>query len=352
MLKRLRTITALTLGVTTLLSADPSSAELQCGYLWNKDDAYCSVDGVQIRPPDNGFNYKVFHCLKPRTAAEKIVACTNALQDRQVSPREALYVQSERADAYLKDGQFDPALSDWNELIQKDPTAERFKKRGDVFLEKEDFGPAIQDYSEAIKREVSNSEYHAARGEAYAKLQDWKNAIADLRGAVRLDPKNPDYQFLLAVSYRESGDYASAIDVFTSVIETAPDAVAYLQRALAHAFAKEFDEAIADASQAIDLEPSRHTAWYTRGLFFFSRAKARFVPYLASNDLDRSTEDLGEAIRLDPADPFSYTVRAKVYETMGKVVEAIEDWQKVLELNSEHQEAQEALSRLRSRTEP
>jgi tetratricopeptide (TPR) repeat protein len=65
--------------------------------------------------------------------------------------------------------------------------------------------------------------------------------------------------------------------------------VAYLQRARAHAVRKAYDQAVADYTQVLRLDPKYAWAYYSRGNAYF-----------ALKAYDRAVADYSEALRLDP----------------------------------------------------
>lgn len=100
-------------------------------------------------------------------------------------------------------------------------------------------------------------------------------------------------------------------------------AIAYYDRGLAYADKGDLDQAIADYSKAIQLNPKFAAAYHNRG-----RA------YRAKGDLDQAIADFTEAIRLNPKDTAAYLNRGNVYvDDKGNFDRAITDYDEVIRLN-------------------
>ena len=98
---------------------------------------------------------------------------------------------------------------------------------------------------------------------------------------------------------------------------------------------REYDEAIADLTEAIRLEPNFSTYFSNRGR-----------TYNAKKEFDRAIVDLNESIRLNPANPFPYWNRAISYENKRERDRALADWRTTLQLDPGNQNAIKAIRRL------
>jgi tetratricopeptide (TPR) repeat protein len=93
-----------------------------------------------------------------------------------------------------------------------------------------------------------------------------------------------------AVEYFEKGDYDRAIADASEAIRLNPnDAFAYGTRGAAYKGKKDFDHAIADLTEAIRLDPNNAPAYGNRGL-----------AYLNKEDYDHAIGDLEMAVKLQP----------------------------------------------------
>jgi tetratricopeptide (TPR) repeat protein len=83
-----------------------------------------------------------------------------------------------------------------------------------------------------------------------------------------------------------------------------------------------YDRAIADFTQATRLDPNNAKAYIERG-----------GAYSAKGDYDRAIADYNQALRLDPNNAVAYSNRGKAYSDKGDYDRAIEDHNQALRLN-------------------
>jgi tetratricopeptide (TPR) repeat protein len=122
-----------------------------------------------------------------------------------------------------------------------------------------------------------------------------------------------------------SGDVAIA--ACTRAIETGASqpAAIYRDRAVAYYRKGDYERAIADASEAIRIDPQFGKAYRTRG-----------AAYSAKGNKDRALADWNEAIRIDPGDATSYNNRALAYKARGDQDRAVADFNEALRINPEY----------------
>ena len=72
----------------------------------------------------------------------------------------------------------------------------------------------------------------------------------------------------------------------------AKDYAAFVSRGLAYYEKNDYDQAIADYTQATKLDPKQAPAFYDRGLAYYKK-----------NDYDHAIADYTQAIQIDPKDP-------------------------------------------------
>lgn len=94
-------------------------------------------------------------------------------------------------------------------------------------------------------------------------------------------------------AYREQGKFDEAIAEYTKAIELDPDlAVAYNNRGCAYSWNKDYENAMADLSRAIELDPMQASAYLNRGSL-----------YIGQDEEDKAIADLEMVIALaqDPS---------------------------------------------------
>ncbi len=81
-------------------------------------------------------------------------------------------------------------------------------------------------------------------------------------------------------------------------------------------------DALSDASEAIALEPGRAILW-----------RERAVIEAALGDPDAAVGDLGGALSRDPADAESWAGLSQIAEKTGRYAQAVDAWQRVMQLS-------------------
>ena len=118
------------------------------------------------------------------------------------------------------------------------------------------------------------------------------------------------------------GDYPTAIANYSEAIQLDPKlATAYVNRGSAYLHNGTWDSAIADLSEAIRLDPEDPNAYYCRGF-----------AYGKKGDWDTAISDLSEVIRLDPKAAMAYKNRGFAYQQKGEIAKAKLDFTKAKEL--------------------
>ena len=111
------------------------------------------------------------------------------------------------------------------------------------------------------------------------------------------------------IAYFNKGDFDRAIVDFSEAIELNPDdAVAYNNRGGIYYLKEEYESAIADFSKAIELNPGYAIAYNNRG-----------VAYYLKKEYESAIVDFSEAIELNPNYAIAYNNRGRTYGVRGEV---------------------------------
>ncbi len=125
------------------------------------------------------------------------------------------------------------------------------------------------------------------------------------------------------LTYRDLKRFDEALADFTQAITLDPSSSwAYHDRGSTYQDMKRFDEALADFTQAIALDPSSSSAYNNRGLIY--------------RDLKRSDEalaDFTQAIALDPSSSSAYNSRGLLYRDLKRFDEALADFTQAITLD-------------------
>jgi len=270
-------------------------------------------------------------------------------------------------------------------------TAGAFLDRGIMFARRAEYEKAIADFSEAIKLHPDMSTAYRLRGMAniasvsiiYDVAYDFSvfnilsldsralverpdiidQAIIDFTQAIRLEPPNARLYLVRGIARSIRRDYDLALADFMQAIDMAPNspdsAPAYFNRGNIYTNIMDYDRAIVEFNRAINLAPhdaryyfgradayqikgdnNRAIADYTQAIKSYPDApfvsdiyKARSFVYLNMDDYDNVILDSTEVIRLDPSDIIAYQNRAYAYANKENYNQAIADYSQIIKLN-------------------
>jgi probable HAF family extracellular repeat protein len=123
--------------------------------------------------------------------------------------------------------------------------------------------------------------------------------------------------------YYHKGQLNEAIAEFSKAIELNPrHAVAYNARGLAYADQGQYDQALADYTKAIELNPRDALAHNNRGQVYWKKRQ-----------YDQALADYTKAIELNPQEDAPYFNRGLMAYNDGQYDQALADWTKVIEIN-------------------
>jgi tetratricopeptide (TPR) repeat protein len=160
--------------------------------------------------------------------------------------------------------------------------------------------------------------------------EDWDGAIVRFGDALSQIAEEPvpaldqsTVHFYRGVAYYGKDDYDRAIVDYDQAIQLQPDlAKAYINRGLACYNKGDYNRAFADYDQAIQLRPDYALAYNNRG-----------VAYTNKGDLDRAFADFDQAIQLQHDYAKAYNNRGVAHDDSGDLEQAIRDYDKAIELD-------------------
>ena len=210
------------------------------------------------------------------------------------------------------------------ELLAKGETAptQQALLKGLVALGRGDYDDAAKQLAIYTKAERWDAQALWLEAECRLYVLDFDSAIEACDRSLNLVPHLVG--FLNRGKAKEAkGLYDEAIADYTRAIELDPkDANAFVNRGNAKYLKRNHDEAIADYTKAIDLDPKSGGAWTGRG-----NAKYRMRSY------DEAIVDYTRAIELDPNSAVAWTGRGNAKEQKLQYDEAISDHTKAIELH-------------------
>jgi tetratricopeptide (TPR) repeat protein len=136
-------------------------------------------------------------------------------------------------------------------------------------------------------------------------------------------PMNAQDYFKRGNEFYEKDDYDNAIADFSAAIRLDPEvAVLHNSRGMAYHFKNEYDKAIADYTAAIRLDPKFANCYYNRG-----------CAYSVKEEYGTAITDFTKAIALHPNDAYFYFERGIAYAEQDEWENAIPDYTEAIRLN-------------------
>ena len=236
-----------------------------------------------------------------------------------------------------------------------DPSGHDKMGRALLLIDKPDDG--LVELRKAVQLAPDDEQYHVSLGTALVKAGKNEDAEAEFRFAIKAAPNDVDAVVSLGSAQRSAGHNDDALATLKKAIELDPrSGRAYFELGLLY---NRMDGRQADAeqslSQAVQLSPNDSLFWYAYGEIFrvserfdeainaYKKAVALDPPYpkaltkLGTLLLDKKQYDeaeivLTQGIRREPKNASNYFPLGKLYAAEKKKAQAIEAFDKFLEL--------------------
>lgn len=208
----------------------------------------------------------------------------------RLSPKSALAVW-DRGSMHEKLGRAKEALADYSQAIVLDPTlADAYQYRGNLLLAQNQPDAAYADLSKAVELSPKSARYRNSRAALLMKFGKNEEANSDLYEAIKLDPQFADaYSNLAIIAYRTKNYPTSAL-ARTMELRANPNSQAALfWRAKAYGEIDKIDDAIADYTALLKLNPDYLWAYNNRGQLLLNK-----------NDCDGAMRDFDVVTRRMP----------------------------------------------------
>ena len=205
---------------------------------------------------------------------------------------------SNRGWAYLKLEKYDEAESDFTQAIQKNYTY-AYVGRAELYKAQGKTEQAVNDYVAAGKK------YYNEQNNREEDNQEYSNAKTAFENALKLDADCDEAKFYLAViAYDAEKIPHKAIEKYDELIKSKTSyklEVVYHNRGKVYLYSlNEYEKAIADFTEAINIDPTYMNAYAQRAFTYFNKthdyAKA-FADYQEIFKLDEKQKVLSEEKR-------------------------------------------------------
>lgn len=136
-------------------------------------------------------------------------------------------------------------------------------------LNEETGDPAIDAVIEEIRKDSTNAALYAKRGSLYYDRKVYTEAIRDFNKAVMLDSTKAEYFHSLADAYLENNNSHTALEVLEDAKKRFPgDIPTLLKLADFQLILKQYMDGLSNVNKVIEMKPQHAKAYYLKGLFY------------------------------------------------------------------------------------
>jgi type IV pilus biogenesis/stability protein PilW len=198
---------------------------------------------------------------------------------------------------------------------------------------------AISELQTAVEEDPRNARHHHALGNAYLRNKQIDEAMASFRQAVELNPSMSDAYNDLGVAYMQRQQWELAIGAFRKALanpQYANPERSYMNLGIIYHLRGQYDRAADEFNKWLDVYPQSADAH-----FFLGRT------LLAQGKLADARDHLDQAVKLEGTVPIFHLELGVARLRSGQRAAARESFRRVVELNPNSPEAEQARRYLR-----
>lgn len=272
----------------------------------------------------------------------RVLSSLNRYEEALEKYRKAARIQWNHVDTWIKIGDMEYQLEDYNKsleaydrAIQINPTNDEpniiinaWIGRGMVLDKQENFPAALNSFMKAVQLDQKSYRAWQGQGEVLFKLQRYEEAIAAYEKTLKLNQNSYDAWYNMGKSYAQLQDYKNAEKAYKKAVDIQPDqAIAWDDLANISFQLENYEEAIKAYDKflrfAPENAPENGEAWYRRGNAFLKWQKPA--------EAIASYEKALEFLKVSENPDLLYNLALALHE-LRRYTEAIERYNQVLEL--------------------
>ena len=205
-----------------------------------------------------------------------------------------------RGYAYIRAVQYDRALKDFDRAIEIDPKNNiLYYDRGMAYRNLGLYDPAIRDLTRVINSYPNFMNAYHERGRAYMGKGHYELAIADFTKVIRDDSK-PFLEKSIKLLKDAGFDFSDWKSPNTAKKDDPQRAAIYFDRGLAYAYQAQYEPAIDDLAEAVELNPFVYQYHLVLGRTYMNAAKNFIKPTEQKALFAMADYEIEQAVLLEP----------------------------------------------------
>jgi len=264
-----------------------------------------------------------------------------------------------RAVCFTQMEKMEEALSDLNQSINKNPSIYSLSLRGSLLYKKGKIEEALHDIGQAISLNPRDVDGYFKRAEILEKENRSYEAIQDYTKIIELDPENLKAYKARASIYSKQNQLPEAANDFHKIIELKPGQDTFLTHYLwAELYVKNnrYAEAINHYSKTLEIKNDFYTVYSMRAHCYEQIGKLdeaisdyeTYAKYSSSKTYDSALtklknkrgelQELDKNVEMDPQNISLYFDRSDFWLEINNIEEALNDYSKINSLDPENEE--------------
>ncbi|MBD2514567.1 tetratricopeptide repeat protein [Nostoc sp. FACHB-973] len=258
--------------------------------------------------------------------------------------------------ALFSQKKYPEALAASEQAIKIQPDYEVWALKSISLIQLKKYSEALAAIDKAIEYEDTNVYFYVLRSQLLSSLKRYPEALVAVTKAIEMKPLSNYYTSRGGIRYL-SNDYQGALADYNQAIQLDPDSAEnYLWRANVRSLLKDNQGALADCNQAIKSQPDNGDGYSCRGSvrsdlkdyqgalvdldqaikftpddisYYFDRAKVRYI----LQDYKAALADYNQTIKIQPELPIVYTHRGSMYRKLKDYKAALADYNQAIQLD-------------------
>lgn len=222
--------------------------------------------------------------------------------------------------------------------------------------------PELKRINGLLKANPNDPELYIQRGRVYLELKDFEAAVADGERALKLDSTKDSYYLFLTDAYFYGNHTRQAKEILERCVKKVPNSTeGYLKLAELFFYVKKYQEAINNINNALRIDETLAKGYFLKGLCYkesgdtslaisslqtaceqdnqYYDAYVELGRLLALKHNPLSIQYFNNALKIDSKSTEVVYMVAKFYQDSKKYKEAVEAYQKLLQMDPKNKNA-------------